>query len=123
VHFIGGLKELKGAVAVTLVHALHFRAEALVNRVKMNKKIYNLEFITPCFCAGAEQTVAELRASAVRGELRWWFRVLGGSGREEDEVFGGVRGNSPTASSLWVRARALARQEKKIGGRSSLSRG
>jgi hypothetical protein len=79
----------------------------------MKKETYHLEFITPCFCGGAEQTVAELRATAIRGELRWWFRALGGSAREEDEVFGGVRGNSQMASSLWIRAKALAGTGKK----------
>ncbi|TAE90912.1 MAG: type III-B CRISPR module RAMP protein Cmr1 [Verrucomicrobia bacterium] len=39
---------------------------------------YQLEIITPCFCAGADQGIAEIRAASIRGQLRWWFRVLGG---------------------------------------------
>jgi len=66
---------------------------------------YHLEFLTPCFCAGANQGQAELRASAIRGELRWWFRVLGGSAAEERDIFGGVQGETPTASKLLVRVR------------------
>lgn len=54
-------------------------------------KTYNLEFITPAFLAGADQGKAELRAPSVRGALRWWFRVLGGTRKEEAEVFGGVQ--------------------------------
>src|SRR5215470_1516467 len=47
----------------------------------MMPETYNLTFITPCFFAGANQAVAELRPSAIRGQLRWWFRALGGSAR------------------------------------------
>lgn len=57
-------------------------------------KTYNLEFITPAFLAGADQGKAELRAPSVRGALRWWFRVLGGTKDEEAEVFGGVQGGA-----------------------------
>ncbi len=66
---------------------------------------YRLKFITPCFCAGADQSVAELRASAIRGALRWWFRVLGASHEDEKTVFGGL-GDSPKtlkSSALIVR--------------------
>lgn len=66
---------------------------------------YRLKFITPCFCAGADQSMAELRASAIRGALRWWFRVLGASHEDEKIVFGGL-GDSPKtvkSSALIVR--------------------
>ncbi len=49
-----------------------------------------LQLITPCFCAGADQETPELRAASFRGELRWWFRCLGGSREQEQAVFGGV---------------------------------
>ncbi len=68
----------------------------------MKSASFNLEFITPCFCAGAEQSRAEIRPSSVRGQLRWWFRVLGGSLEDESAVFGGVAG-SGSASSISVR--------------------
>lgn len=57
-------------------------------------KTYNLEFITPAFLTGADQSRAELRAASVRGALRWWFRVLGGTREEEVNVFGGVQGGA-----------------------------
>lgn len=44
----------------------------------MIRQTYTLEIITPCFCAGADQSKAEIRAASIRGQLRWWFRVLGG---------------------------------------------
>ncbi|MCF6277238.1 MAG: type III-B CRISPR module RAMP protein Cmr1 [Anaerolineales bacterium] len=67
----------------------------------MNFSKFTFECITPCFCAGADQSHAEIRPSSIRGELRWWFRILGGTHEQEAEVFGGV---DPTrASSVQVR--------------------
>lgn len=61
-----------------------------------------LRFITPAFIAGANQNEPELRAPSIRGALRWWFRVLGGSADEERAVFGGVHGGA-VASPLVIR--------------------
>lgn len=69
----------------------------------MIRRTYDIEFLTPCFCAGAEQTRAELRAASVRGQLRWWFRCLGGTPAEERDIFGGVHGDQPAASTLAIR--------------------
>lgn len=69
----------------------------------MTIKRYQIEFLTPAFCAGATQEHAELRAPSIRGALRWWFRALGGSRTEEESVFGAVHGESPTASQIVVR--------------------
>ena len=63
-----------------------------------------LKIITPCFCAGANQETAELRAPSIRGQLRWWFRVLGGTPEEEKELFGGVH-NGTAASKIVVRVK------------------
>lgn len=62
-----------------------------------------LEIITPCFCAGADQAVAEIRAPSIRGELRWWFRAMGGTKNQEQEIFGGIAGEGGTSSALVVR--------------------
>jgi CRISPR-associated protein Cmr1 len=70
----------------------------------MKKTVFNLEFITPAFLAGANQNHAEVRAASIRGQLRWWFRVLDGEPREERAVFGGVHG-TPDASKIVVRVR------------------
>ena len=64
----------------------------------------NMTLITPCFCAGAKQNVAELRAPSIRGQLRWWFRVLGGTPEQEKELFGGVHGGA-NASMIVVRVK------------------
>lgn len=69
----------------------------------MNRKVYHIEFLTPCFCAGSEQTTAELRPPTIRGQLRWWFRALGGTSAEERIVFGGVQGKDPASSTVAVR--------------------
>ena len=67
----------------------------------MNNHKIDFECITPCFCAGAEQSHAEIRPSAIRGALRWWFRCLGGTLAQEEAVFGGS--NSLKSSSIQVR--------------------
>lgn len=76
----------------------------------MIRKNYKMTFITPCFCSGANSEVAELRASSVRGQLRWWFRALGGSRDAEKTIFGGVaqkKGDSNVRSGVVVRTRLL----------------
>ncbi|NLZ60971.1 MAG: type III-B CRISPR module RAMP protein Cmr1 [Lentisphaerae bacterium] len=55
----------------------------------MSEYCVRLGLISPCFCAGANQQEAELRVPSLRGQLRWWFRVLGGSRQQELELFGG----------------------------------
>ncbi len=82
----------------------------------MKTETFHLELITPCFCAGADQAKAEVRAPSIRGQLRWWFRVLGGSAIEEKEVFGGVhklagerKEDSARASSVVVRLSDVVR--------------
>lgn len=74
----------------------------------------NMTLITPCFCAGANPNVAELRASAIRGQLRWWFRVLGGTSELEKEIFGGVH-EGAKASKIVVRVK----NENKLVGEPS----
>lgn len=80
----------------------------------MKTQTYHIEFLTPCFCAGYNQRQAELRATAIRGQLRWWYRALGGSAQEEYKVFGGVQGDQPIASSICIRIR-----ERPQGGDSN----
>jgi len=75
----------------------------------MNIQTYSLTFITPCFCAGADQATAELRASAIRGQLRWWFRALGGTARMEGRLFGSVAENETGASMVMLRTRLIQR--------------
>lgn len=62
----------------------------------------SLTFITPAFLAGADQNRPEVRAPSIRGALRWWFRVLGGTFDEEKTLFGGVH-DGTVASAIRVR--------------------
>lgn len=74
---------------------------------------YDLEFITPAFLCGANQNKAELRAPSIRGELRWWFRVLGADAAEERDLFGGVHGE-PTASRIIVRVKNVQAKHEEL---------
>ena len=65
-----------------------------------------LELITPGLCGGAEpDKKAEIRVPTIRGQLRWWFRVLGGFKvdrelrTQEQSLFGGVH-DEAVASQL-----------------------
>lgn len=75
----------------------------------MKTETYTLEFITPCFCAGANQEKAEIRAPSIRGQLRWWFRALGGTREQEGDVFGTVAGTKGKSSAIVVRVANLER--------------
>jgi len=62
-----------------------------------------VEIVTPCFCSGADQNKAEIRSPSIRGELRWWFRVLGGTQNQEQNVFGGISGDNGSSSAVVIR--------------------
>jgi CRISPR type III-B/RAMP module RAMP protein Cmr1 len=72
---------------------------------------YSCELLTPIIMSGADQTKAELRATSIKGMLRWWWRALSKNDdieelrRKESHIFGGVSEANPIKSkvSLWVR--------------------
>jgi len=74
---------------------------------------YRLEFITPLFSRGSYEDRPEVRPSSIRGQLRWWFRALGGNATDEKAVFGGVHGGSK-ASKIVVRISMLAHATAKL---------
>ncbi len=85
----------------------------------MIRLTYSLEIITPCFLGGATpDSSAEIRPPSIRGQLRWWFRVLGGfkslaekglSLRQQEElIFGAAADNDTQAGLLTVRTHGLA---------------
>jgi CRISPR-associated protein Cmr1 len=53
----------------------------------MKRYIVSCRVITPLFMGGADQQ-AELRTQSINGMLRWWFRVAGGSKKDEEILFG-----------------------------------
>ena len=82
----------------------------------------NLELISPGFCGGAQpKTRAEIRVPAIRGQLRWWFRVLGGDAAAEKRVFGGIShgggDEKPQASHVCLR---IAKQVPLYGKKEDL---
>lgn len=92
----------------------------------MIRQTYHLEIITPCFCAGANSAQAEIRASSIRGQLRWWFRVLGGfkslhslSLREQENlIFGSAAGDQGSAGKLSIQIVSENLQSTKKDGQT-----
>lgn len=58
----------------------------------MSTRAQTFELLTPCFCAGISKLRPELRIPSIRGQLRWWARVLYGKGSPEYAFFGGIHG-------------------------------
>jgi len=77
---------------------------------------FELEVLTPMFMYGADQKEAESRPSAIKGMIRYWWRILQPDTdinelhRREQKIFGGVwfgkvrnKIARPTASPLTIR--------------------
>lgn len=69
----------------------------------MKREVINITFLTPCFCGSADPRKAKLRASSIRGQLRWWYRLIARNRDKEKNEFGGVFGDEALASSVTVR--------------------
>jgi CRISPR-associated protein Cmr1 len=91
----------------------------------MDREPFQVEFVTPCFLGGARGT-AEWRSASIRGQLRWWFRAVGGarwSGnlervrREEERLFG----STDRRSLLRLRILASPQPVKSPFGRNLLA--
>ena len=80
----------------------------------MKKATAEIQIVTPCILAGTDQETAELRAASIRGQLRWWFRLLNPEQRDREKaIFGGVHGGAQT-SSLVVRILTKADEVKTV---------
>ena len=88
-----------------------WRESAPVRRTTVTAKC---ELITPMYGGGVEAGKVDrampIRASALRGQLRFWWRLLYGAGRAAKEVFadeytlwGGIGRDGPKASMVHVR--------------------
>jgi CRISPR-associated protein Cmr1 len=93
---------------------------------------YNFEVITPCFCGGAEPTQrAEIRPASIRGQLRWWFRVLGGFKslptqsieKQEAMIFGSSAVDEGQAGLLTVRVKCTATSANYLSPRMQSAEG
>ncbi|MEW6276669.1 MAG: type III-B CRISPR module RAMP protein Cmr1 [Bacillota bacterium] len=98
---------------------------------------FECEVLTPLFLGGADPRLnPELRASSVRGALRYWFRALvGGSNlisyrsvdeierlnREEEQVFGSTERGSPVSVIVIPEAKpAIVQFQKERTGKDYL---
>jgi|GEM_PF-591240 len=95
----------------------------------MKRQPFDFELITRCFLGGAKpREIPELRASSVRAQLRWWFRVLGGFSisthgtlrKQEDYIFGVAAGDSGTAGKLRVQITVAPKAEVGIFAREQV---
>ncbi len=75
----------------------------------MKSLALKLQFISPAFVGGAfpkregyHEPSAELRASSIRGQLRWWHRFLGKTASEK-RIFGSVAGKTGNAAGFTLR--------------------
>lgn len=69
---------------------------------------FTIKSITPMFMTGADKTQPEFRASAVRGQLRYWFRAITGAtvGNDLDQLRAresAVFGSTGQGSSVIIR--------------------
>lgn len=70
------------------------------------EKEFDVEVITPLFAGGADGVHAELRESAFKGVMRFWWRALYGSKdikgmkEKENELFGNTEGKSRLRLSI-----------------------
>ena len=77
----------------------------------MKRASFQFEVLTPAIAGGANpKQRAEIRPASIRGQLRWWFRALGGFQSQlgtvrarEAEVFGSISEGALHSSPLVVR--------------------
>lgn len=88
----------------------------------MRKELsYRFDILTPMFSAGADpQWLAEIRATEIRGELRWWLRALGGFKNDRRPIveqeafyFGSVHGGC-SKSHVAVRVATSSKLEQNV---------
>jgi|GEM_PF-1954544 len=70
-----------------------------------------LRVITPLVMAGADQGIAEWRAASIKGMIRWWFRIAGGSRTDEERLFGAVGRDGARSSLLTVGTTPVPRSQ------------
>lgn len=81
----------------------------------MKRYEIKLKLLTPCISRGGDEQKAEFRAPSIRGALRHWFRVLGGTKDDEKKIFGGL-GAAPQdgrASKIVVRVKEEPEDRKR----------
>lgn len=72
-------------------------------KMLLDKYEFTLKVISPLYMSGARKNDAEWRAPSVKGLMRWWFRVVGGTREEEEEIFGMAGDKKAKASPFILR--------------------
>ncbi|GEM_PF-3124274 len=92
----------------------------------MKKVEFKMKVVTPLIMSGANQNRAEIRASSIKGLIRWWFRELfkekKGEGidyskvrEREKEIFGSALEEKGQAGKVWVSVKSEGVRIKKFG--------
>lgn len=77
----------------------------------MKHQTFTFDLLTPLLSGGTRPAAqAEIRGPAIRGQLRWWFRVLGGFrslaatplAAQEQQIFGAARPGERRSSALRI---------------------
>ena len=81
--------------------------------MKLQTVDFPFRILTPTFCGGADnQAPAELRPPSIRGQVRFWHRVLFGDA-SRDAVWGSSAGNGTGSKVALVLDRPFAKGETK----------
>lgn len=97
--------------------SLTFSEKALSS---MNTITFDCEVITPMFLAGADGATPEIRASSIKGALRFWWRAMHGNldiddlRKKETAVFGGG-GATGRRSSISLRIKNVKNLDVSTG--------
>lgn len=76
----------------------------------LDKYEFTLRVLSPLYMSGIKERT-EWRAPSVKGLMRWWFRVVGGSKEEEGKIFGMAGDKEAKASPFILRC-----YEERVGG-------
>lgn len=85
----------------------------------MHKATFEVEAVTPIFMRGANQKEVEIRASSIKGLMRWWFRALAGNYFGDDigklrEAESKVFGSTKVKSKVNVEISSISRRFKPL---------
>ncbi|MBN2885891.1 MAG: type III-B CRISPR module RAMP protein Cmr1 [Chromatiaceae bacterium] len=92
---------------------------------------YNCKLVTPLYGGGVRaaevDTAMPIRAAGIRGQLRFWWRIVAGPFASPEAIFqreaaiwGGIAGSGPSASHVAVRVKAKPVQAGQLSAKSQI---
>ncbi|WP_187985834.1 type III-B CRISPR module RAMP protein Cmr1 [Vibrio metschnikovii] len=94
----------------------------LNNKINDKWESYSCTLVTPMYGGGVKEgkvdTAMPIRASAIRGQLRFWWRIACGPKdpkelfEKETEIWGGIGGDGATASQVEIRVQSKPALDK-----------